>query len=86
MASTRLDDTSMADTSPTTATDHATPPHDRDYGTENAELRSKISLLQKEIQEIQSLLDGHKNCSKCPQNSSTLDSKAPKTTAINVPA
>ncbi|KAI1046367.1 hypothetical protein LB505_009129 [Fusarium chuoi] len=58
--------------------DHATSTaRSQDYKTENAALKSKISSLQSEIQEIQALLDSHKHCSKYPQITTTaLDSKA----------
>ena len=68
--------------------DHATSTaRSQHYKTENAALKSKISSLQCEIQEIQALLDSHKHCSKYPQTTTTaLDSKAEEAASLKCPA
>ncbi|EWG36048.1 hypothetical protein FVEG_14608 [Fusarium verticillioides 7600] len=68
--------------------DHATSTaRSQDYKTENEALKSKITALQCEIQEIQSLLDNHKDCSKYPQTTVTaLNSKAEEAASLKCPA
>lgn len=68
--------------------DHATSTaRSQDYKTENAALKSKITSLRCEIQEMQSLLDNHKDCSKYPQTATTaLDSKAEEAASLKCPA
>ncbi|KAH7492711.1 hypothetical protein FOMA001_g1887 [Fusarium oxysporum f. sp. matthiolae] len=67
--------------------DHATSTaRGQDYKTQNAVLKSKISSLQCEIQEIRSLLESHKHCSKNPQTTTTaLDSKAEEAASLKCP-
>jgi hypothetical protein len=63
-----------------------TPDRDQDYDTQNAHLRSEISNLEKKVQQMQSLLNEHKNCTKYPYIPPQLDSKATKASTLECPA
>lgn len=63
-----------------------TPGRDQDYDIQNAHLRSEISNLKKKVQQMQSLLNDHKNCAKYSNHSPQLDSKATKASPLECPA
>jgi hypothetical protein len=63
-----------------------TPGRDQDYDIQNAHLRLQISQLNKEVQQMKSLLNNHKNCAKYPYNPPRLDAKVAKDTSLECPA